>query len=205
MNETVYISVEKKIEIYKRQATVGDIAKVYCRNQSITQRVERLPLIAIPNEPSRRYVMSVMTIVELITKNIEKAEVQNLGETDFVICYYRERASSHKIRENIMVAFVGLIAFFGGAFAIMAYGNDIGINGLFSKIIEITNGSTKLLEAMQIAFSVGLAIGIVIFYDFFGTRKQSKDPSPLEIEMRMYEDDMETAIIKESEDRGVTL
>lgn len=39
---------------------------------------------------------------------------------------------------------------------------------------------------------------IIIFYNHIGRRKYEKDPTPLEVEMRLYEDDANTAIINES-------
>ena len=39
---------------------------------------------------------------------------------------------------------------------------------------------------------------IIVFYGHFGSWKSGKDPTPLEVEMRLYEDDIDTAMIKQS-------
>ena len=51
---------------------------------------------------------------------------------------------------------------------------------------------------LEITYSIGLALGIIVFYGHFGSWKFGKDPTPLEVEMRLYEDDIDTAMIKQS-------
>ena len=57
------------------------------------------------------------------------------------------------------------------------------------------NAGGRILE---ITYSIGLAVGIIVFYGHFGSWKYGKDPTPLEVEMRLYEDDIDTAMIKQS-------
>ena len=52
--------------------------------------------------------------------------------------------------------------------------------------------------AVMLESCIGLGAGIIIFYNHIGRRKYEKDPTPLEVEMRLYEDDANTAIINES-------
>ena len=58
---------------------------------------------------------------------------------------------------------------------------------------------------MEISYSIGLAIGIIVFYGHFGNWKFGKDPTPLEVEMRMYEDEVDIAMIKQSDREGTKI
>ncbi|MFR4318135.1 MAG: hypothetical protein ACLT2Z_00835 [Eubacterium sp.] len=40
-----------------------------------------------------------------------------------------------------------------------------------------------------------MGVGILIFYNHFGTKKLSKDPTPIEVEMRKYEMDVNQTLI----------
>ena len=48
---------------------------------------------------------------------------------------------------------------------------------------------------MEVSYSIGLAVGILVFYNNFGPKKLSKDPTPIEVEMRKYETEINQALI----------
>ena len=50
--------------------------------------------------------------------------------------------------------------------------------------------------ALEAAYSLGLAMGIIIFYNHIGKRRLTPDPSPVEVEMRVYGDDINTALVE---------
>lgn len=101
------------------------------------------------------------------------------------------------------VFFICLITLLGGGFAVMAYNNDVGMADMFSRIYELVYGDENAGGMiLEISYSIGLAVGIIVFYGHFGSWKFGKDPTPLEVEMRLYEDDVDTAMIKQSSREG---
>ena len=79
----------------------------------------------------------------------------------------------------------------------MAFNNDISINNLFSLIFESISGRKSDNHTfLEFGYSLGIPIGILVFYNHFGVKKTSKDPTPIEIEMRLYENDISTTLIK---------
>ena len=62
---------------------------------------------------------------------------------------------------------------------------------------EVSNGFT----VMEWSYSLGLLIGILVFYNHFSRKKVTSDPTPLEVEMRLYEQDLNTTVI-ENNSRG---
>ena len=61
-----------------------------------------------------------------------------------------------------------------------------------------SNGFTLL----ELSYSVGLAVGIIVFYNHVGKRRISKDPTPIEVSMRTYEQEMNQAMIESWEREG---
>ena len=49
---------------------------------------------------------------------------------------------------------------------------------------------------MEIMYSVGIAVGIIVFYNHFGGKRSTKDPTPIEVQMRLYEDDVNTTLVE---------
>lgn len=197
MSETVYISFPKNIQVDTRRISIGDCASVWCQDAHITARIKAITLVNAPDVKSRRYVFSVMKIIELIKKEADNVEINNIGEADFVVSY-KQPGRHNKLFEYIKIAFVGLIVFCGGAFAIIAYGNDVDVNSVMESICTFVTGGTEWLWILQASYCVGLGAGIIVFYNHIGRRRYEKDPTPLEVEMRLYEDDVNTAIIDES-------
>ena len=50
-------------------------------------------------------------------------------------------------------------------------------------------------EILEVGYALGLGVGIIVFYNHFGPKKLSKDPTPIEVEMRKYETDINKALI----------
>jgi stage V sporulation protein AA len=59
----------------------------------------------------------------------------------------------------------------------------------------VTGIESDRYTSIEIAYSIGLAVGITIFYNHIGGKRLTSDPTPLEVEMRNYESDVNNAII----------
>ena len=55
-----------------------------------------------------------------------------------------------------------------------------------------SNGYTLL----EVSYSIGLAVGIIVFFNHIGGRRITKDPTPIEVAMKTYEDDVNTTLIE---------
>ena len=185
MSETVYINFSKNTLTDHRKITIGNTAQVWCRDSHIASRVKSIVLANAPDVKSRRYVFSVINVISLIEKECDNAEVNNVGVPEFVVSYKRD-VHAAKAVQYIKIAIVSLIVFFGGAFAIMAYGNDIDINSVMSAICNFATGGEDMLYILQISYCVGLTAGIIIFYNHIGRRRYEKDPTPLEVQATSY-------------------
>jgi stage V sporulation protein AA len=92
-------------------------------------------------------------------------------------------------------ACIGIVIFFGSGFSIMAFHNDIGIVDLFAQIYEQVVGTQPNgLGGLEIGYSLGLALGILVFFNHISLRKKENDPTPLQVEMSKYEQDVEDTI-----------
>ena len=57
---------------------------------------------------------------------------------------------------------------------------------------------TPGFSVLEISYSIGIGLGVVLYFNHFGRRKFTQDPTPLEVEMRVYEDDIDTTIIEQT-------
>ena len=62
-------------------------------------------------------------------------------------------------------------------------------------------GSTIL----ELNYSIGLTIGILLFFNHFGKKRFSVDPTPLEVQMRTYENEIQTTLVENASRKGKEL
>ena len=137
-------------------------------------------------------------------------QIQNIGITDIVISRLPSLPDNKKKIQNLWylgkVAFVCMVSFFGSAFTIMAFHNDIGIRKLFQGIYEeIMGRPSSGFTMLEIAYSVGLAAGILLFFNHFGKKKFTQDPTPIEVEMKNYENDICRTLVETASRKGEEL
>ena len=199
MEQTIYIKLNKSACVDGTDVFISDIAGVYCENRNIVNRVKAIKILKLQEDKKRRYVVSVLKVIECISKEFPGICVESDGEQDIVI-EHKDLKGKGKATEYAKVFFICLITLLGGGFAVMAYNNDVGMADMFSRIYELIYGDGNTGgRILEITYSIGLALGIIVFYGHFGSWKFGKDPTPLEVEMRLYEDDIDTAMIKQSE------
>ena len=69
-------------------------------------------------------MFSVLDVIQVIHGEYPQLTVSNLGESDFILTVEKEKKPSDAA-SWAKTAFVCLLAFFGAAFSIMAFNNDI--------------------------------------------------------------------------------
>lgn len=202
---TIYLKAEQNVEVQEREVSVSDIASLTCADAHILAKARSLRLWKFEEGESKRQVISILKVIEQIEKACPGVSVENLGETDVVV--ERIDVDRHKgFVQWCKLAFVALISYFGTGFTIMAFHNDIGISAVFSKIYEMVTGTPgDGYGILELAYSIGLAIGIIVFFNHIGGRRITKDPTPIEVEMRIYEKDVNQSLIATADREGKTI
>lgn len=195
-NETVYIKGEQNVEVTKREVTLGDILSMECADQSVVSRLKTIRLLKIQAAQKHRYVVSVLKIIECIHQVYPNLDVQNMGETDIIITY-EDQKTPGRLVHALKITSVIVITFTGAAFSIMSFNNDVDTPKLFSQIYELLMGRPKQgFSLLELTYCIGLIVGILVFFNHFGGKRFSVDPTPMEVEMRLYEKDIQTTLIE---------
>ena len=200
--ETLYIIGPRDVEVKKQDVTLGDILSMECSNKTILPKIKVIKIYKMPQNQNHRIVISVLKIIESIHEQYPGIDVQNLGETDIIITYEQQNTMS-KLMHIIKTIFVSVIVFCGAAFAIMAFNNDASVTDIFSQIEQFVTGQPEYESLLiEISYSIGIAIGILVFFNHFGKKRFTVDPTPLEVQMRQYENDIQTALVEDAARKG---
>lgn len=204
-NTVLYLRAEQNAEVMEAHVCVKDIASVYCADAAICAKAKSLKVHQFHEQEKKRQVISVLKVIELIEKECPSVSVENVGENATLI----ELVNVEKHKGGVQwlkMIFVACISFFGTCFTIMAFHNDININKMFERVYEMVMGySSDGYSVLEVSYSIGLAVGIILFFNHIGGRRITKDPTPIEVEMRVYETDVNKALIETADREGKTI
>ena len=195
MSEILYIQTEKNVEVQSPEIYLQDVAKLTCKDSKVLNRNKVRKVFSIPNGEPGRYVVSAVDLVHAIAKEEPNVDITHIGEANLVVTYEKAK-HQQKWYSWLKTLLVCVLTFFGGAFSIMTFNTDVDTANLFSKIYtqftgEIATGPTIL----EFTYSVGIGVGVVFFFNHFGKGKLTQDPTPVEVQMRLYEDDVNKTLI----------
>ena len=201
-NKILYIKGDRDVEVTKPDVTLGDLLSMECTDKLMLAKIKTLKVIRFKKSGRQRCVVSVLKIIACIHEKFPEADVQNLGESDIIVTYEDQKTPA-LAWHIIKTVFVAAVTFFGAAFSIMAFNNDVDVTKLFGQIYEFVTGQEAGgFTVLEIAYSMGVTAGILIFFNHFGKKRFTVDPTPMEIQMRLYENDIQTTLIENSERRG---
>lgn len=200
--EIVYLKIEQNVLVKDRHVTLQDIASLESSDAALLRQLKQKKIhtfadgIGDKKPKKQQVVFSILKIVELIHEEYPAVLVVNEGESDFVL-EYDPKLPKNRWWEYPLVALLCVVTFFGAAFTIMAFNNDIGITDVFEKLYVQTLGSAPDgVGELEICYCIGLAIGITVFFNHVGRKKITPDPTPLQVQMRKYEQDVDTTFIE---------
>lgn len=204
-NAVLYLKAQQNAEVMQEHVCVKDIASVYCSDSSICAKVRSLKVYRFCEEKRKRQVISILKVIELIEKECPGVMVENIGETAILIELVNENTHKGPI-QLLKLIFVACISFFGTGFTIMAFHNDISINKIFESVYELVMGyPSDGYSILEVSYSIGMAVGIIVFFNHVGGRRLTKDPTPIEVEMKIYETDVNKALIETADREDKTI
>lgn len=201
----LYIKIDQNIEVTNKKVYMEDLGTFYSSDNKLLRDLKRQVVKVIDSKTEMKYCFSIMKVIETILKLYPELEIINLGETEFILSYSPPK-KVNKLFEYTKTIFVGLIIFFGGAFSIMTFNADSSVVDIFDKIYELVTGSSKTTwSVVELGYCVGIPVGILVFFNHFSRKKTTSDPTPIQIEMRKYETDVNSALIQNASREGKTI
>lgn len=202
MNITVYLKCDRNVELREEVVLMKDLGELRCADRHISAKLKSIHIHRFVPEGPQRFVISTLKLIAMMEEVCPGIQVEVVGETDVLV----ERVRVDKYRgpgQWAKVLLVCLVSFFGTGFTIMAYHNDVGIKNVFALVYQMIMHETPTgINPLEISYSIGLAVGIILFFNHVGGRRITKDPTPIEVAMRNYEEDVDKALIATASREG---
>lgn len=205
-HETVYVKAERNSVCHDPQIKIMDVMSVECTNPAVLAAIKNKTLYHFaPEQTSKKKrieVFSILNVIQMIHEDYPEVEVVSYGEQDFVVEYIAAPMGT-KAMEIAKLVLLCVVIFFGSAFTIMAFNNDVSVGEVFDRFYKQVMGADKpAVSEIEIFYCLGLAVGILVFFNHIGKKKITSDPTPIQVEMRKYEKDVDTTFIENAGRKG---
>ena len=199
----IYLKIDAHSLVTTEKVYLKDVSKLEGVEEELLFQIKEIELYEFEATTKKQLVVfSVLKVIELIHKNFPDLDIEPLGEEDFII-EYKGRSTNKVWLEKIKLAAICVITFFGAAFTIMAFNNDISINGVFERFyLQMVGNQNPQVTELEVCYSIGIALGILIFFNHIGRKKITPDPTPIQVELRKYENDINETFIVNASRKG---
>ena len=198
----IYVNTKKKAHfVDKSIICIKDVADIEAP-AAHKQKIERIQLLQKTDKFHQ--VVAFNDIVKAICKEYPSCTVVNTGANEALL-EWSDRNKERKPITYIKIAIVSVVLFVGASTAIMTFHTDSQMSKVLEKYTELFLGDNGSASVIQVAYSIGLAMGIIVFFNHFGGKKLTDDPTPIQVEMALYENDVTDTVVaainKEQEKR----
>ena len=191
MEKIVYIRFKKSIQVEGlKEIKLKDIALISTKSKK-KSALEQTKIYQITKKDHNIIIIDSFFVIDYLNKVNEDLEFQSIGPSQTII-----RVEQSKQKPPILiVAGVWLILFIGTAMTIMNFHYDVSMQEVQQKLHYLLTGKeNKFPLWIQIPYSLGLGVGMLLFLNHWFKKKINEEPSPLEVELFNYQQDLDKYI-----------
>lgn len=191
MENIVYIRLRHRVQIRPRETVfLKDLAQIIA-DENIIEKIAQIPIAKPTEKDNNIVVVDVMEVVRKMIKSIPGIEVQTIGPTQTIIeIIYKKKRISIPV-----FLLIWLLLFFGSALAIMYFHEDVSMRETQERLYTVITGRIEEKPLLfQIPYSIGLGLGMILFFNHIFKKRLNDEPSPLEVEMFNYQMDIDNYV-----------
>lgn len=192
LEKTVYIRMRNRVLAKPEESIyLMDIAQIIA-SETVIAELKKLKVHQISTKDKNIIIIDVMKVIKLISGLIDDVDVQTIGPAQTIIeVIIKKRQMSFPF--FILIWF---LLFFGSAMAIMNFHDDVSMRSVQEKLYKIITGVEDSKPwIFQIPYSIGLGLGMILFFNHVFEKRINEEPSPLEVEMFNYQMDLDNYVI----------
>ncbi|GIP20172.1 stage V sporulation protein AA [Paenibacillus sp. J22TS3] len=191
---TVYLRLRKNVKLREgHMIRLGDIAQILAPGDW-EDKLKKLVMDRPEHQDGNRIVIDMLQIIRKIHTVIPGCSIEHIGEPHTLI----EIAGNQKKPSVLLFTVVWLLLFFGSILTIMNFHADVSMPEVQVRLVEMITGTRdEHPYAFQAAYSVGIGLGMIVFFNHIFKKKWNEEPTPLEVEMFLYQENLNHYVITE--------
>ena len=192
LEKTIYIRMRNRVLAKPEESIyLEDIAQIIAP-ETVISKLKKLKVHQISIKDKNIIIIDVMKVISLISGLIENADVQTIGPAQTIV----EVILKKKQMSLPFFILIWFLLFFGSAMAIMNFHDDVSMRSVQEKLYKIITGVEDSKPwIFQIPYSIGLGLGMILFFNHVFKKRINEEPSPLEVEMFNYQMDLDNYVI----------
>ncbi|MBD8003463.1 stage V sporulation protein AA [Bacillus norwichensis] len=192
MENTVYIQMKRRLTINKGSGMkLGEMAQIIVPD-GMKDLYQMVVLPETSDIQKKFIVLDVMTVINKITSRYPDSDIQVIGPSETII----ELLEKRKKVPSFLFVLVWLLLFVGSGLAIMNFHEETSMQTMHQKIYWMMTGKINTTPyIVQIPYSLGLGLGMILFFNHLFKKRINEEPSPLEIEMFNYQQDLDQYVV----------
>lgn len=191
MEKTIYIRMRNRVQVKPEESLLlKDIAQIIA-SEDIYEELAALKILTV-SPKDHIHIVDVMKVIQFVTGIYRDHEVQAVGPAQTIIeVIYKKKGMS--IPFFILVWF---LLFFGAALTIMNFHEDVSMQTVHERLYYIMTGKEVEKPLLfQIPYSIGIGVGMILFFNHVFKKRLNEEPSPLEVEMFNYQQSLDQYVI----------
>jgi stage V sporulation protein AA len=195
----VYVRLRSRIRIQRGRAVkLGDIAHVLTSSENQEEELLELELMRPGPEDGNLILIDILQIIPRIRHVLPDVSVELIGSGHTLV----ELVVGNGQPSKSLFILVWLLLFFGSALTIMNFHADVNMQEVQIRIVEMLTGHRDEHPYLfQVAYSIGIGFGMAVFFNHLFKKKWNEEPTPLEVEMFLYQQNVDKYVVIEESER----
>ncbi|GAM13826.1 stage V sporulation protein AA [Mesobacillus selenatarsenatis] len=191
MEKTIYIRMRNRVQVKPEESLLlKDLAQIIA-SEGIYKELATLQILKVTPK-DHIHIIDVMKVIRFIAGIYPDHEIQTVGPPQTIIeVIYKKKGMS--IPFFFLVWF---LLFFGAALTIMNFHEDVSMQSVHQRLYFIMTGKEVAKPLLfQIPYSIGIGLGMILFFNHVFKKRLNEEPSPLEVEMFNYQQALDQYVI----------
>ncbi|PEJ53702.1 MULTISPECIES: stage V sporulation protein AA [unclassified Bacillus (in: firmicutes)] len=192
MKKVLYIKLLNRVVVQVgKRVLLEDIARLQGINIDISS-IKNIIVHESKKEDGTHTVIDILDLLPLIQEVDPDISFELVGVT---MCILELKNTVSKDR-FILFCFVWILLFTGSSLAIIYFHEDVSMQQVQQRIYYMITGEYNHKPLLlQVPYSFGLGIGMILFFNQWFKTRLNEEPSPLEVEMFQYQRSMDEYVL----------
>lgn len=192
IDKKVYVRLRHRVQVQMGQRVRLQQLCQLIVDPRIEMSVGQLLIHTVKPEDKHLVVIDIMRVIAQLKAFDAELEIESLGPPQTIIEIVRPR----KKPALLLVLFVSLVLFIGSGLAIMNFHEDVSMQSVHHKLYKMITGDDEDYPLLlQVPYSIGIGIGMIIFFNHLFKKKLNEEPSPLEVELFLYQQNLDQYVV----------
>ncbi|WP_456274169.1 stage V sporulation protein AA [Bacillus sp. AK031] len=192
MEGSVYIRLRHRLQVRPESSILLENTAQIIAPEHYLHTIKKIVLHQVTEEDKNIIILDLMHVISKIKAALPEVDIQSTGPSQTIVevVYKRKKVSP------ALFAAVWLLLFIGAAMAIMNFHEDVSMREVHQRLYLMMTGKEDPHPLLfQVPYSLGLGLGMILFFNHVFRKRINEEPSPLEVEMFNYQQDLDQYVI----------